>query len=165
MKFWSQHLQYLQSYLEIFICHLAAAKLWLETDNMLLVCRYIIKIWRLSVCQYIIKILQFWQKPCSVLKPWELGTESIWPHSFSWWQNQFRNSVLRQVPEPVGVIHYEGISSSAESIPPSSGPYCTYASDLLFECLQRACLFYSSVLKCVPLQLRALRLIWRLHLF
>ena len=32
MKNWSQYLQYLQSYLEIFICHLAAAVLLLETD-------------------------------------------------------------------------------------------------------------------------------------
>ena len=44
VKFWSQYLQYLQSYLEIFICFLAAAVPLLETDNMSLVCRYIIKI-------------------------------------------------------------------------------------------------------------------------
>ena len=44
MKFRSQYLQYLQNYLEIFICHLAAAVILLETDNISLVCRYILEI-------------------------------------------------------------------------------------------------------------------------
>ena len=42
VKIWSQYLQYLQSYLEIFISHLAAAVPLLETDNISPVCRYII---------------------------------------------------------------------------------------------------------------------------
>ena len=42
VKIWSQYLQYLQSYLEIFISHFAAAVPLLETDNISPVCRYII---------------------------------------------------------------------------------------------------------------------------
>ena len=42
VNIWSQYLQYLQSYLEIFICHFAAAVPLLETDNISPVCRYII---------------------------------------------------------------------------------------------------------------------------
>ena len=45
VKFWSQYLQYLQSYLKIFISHLASAVPLLETNNISLVCRYIIEIW------------------------------------------------------------------------------------------------------------------------
>ena len=45
VKFWSQYLQYLQSYLEHLIHHLAAAVPLLETDNISPVCRYIIEIW------------------------------------------------------------------------------------------------------------------------
>ena len=41
VKIWSQYLQYLQSYLEIFIRHFAAARPLLETDNISPVCRYI----------------------------------------------------------------------------------------------------------------------------
>ena len=43
MKFWSQYLQYLQSYLELFISHLASAMPLLKTDNISPVCRYIIE--------------------------------------------------------------------------------------------------------------------------
>ena len=45
VKIWSQYLQYLQSYLEIFIRHLAAAVPLLETDNISPVWRHIIEIW------------------------------------------------------------------------------------------------------------------------
>ena len=41
----SHYLQYVQSSLEIFICHLAAAVPLLEIDNILPICRYIIEIW------------------------------------------------------------------------------------------------------------------------
>ena len=44
MKIWSQYLQYLQIYLEIFMYHLAAAVPLLETDSISPVCRYIIEI-------------------------------------------------------------------------------------------------------------------------
>ena len=49
VKFWSQHLQYLQSYLETFISHSAAAVTLLETDNISPVCRYIVQIWHLML--------------------------------------------------------------------------------------------------------------------
>ena len=42
----SQYLQYLQSYREIFIRHLAAAVPLLQIDNLSPVCRYIIEICR-----------------------------------------------------------------------------------------------------------------------
>ena len=45
VKFWSQYLQYLKSYLEIFIRHLAAVVYLLKTDNTSPICRYIIEIW------------------------------------------------------------------------------------------------------------------------
>ena len=44
MNFWSQYLQYLQSYVEIFISHLAAVETLVETNNISLVCQYIIQI-------------------------------------------------------------------------------------------------------------------------
>ena len=44
MKFWSQYLQHLQSYLEIFMRHLAAAEPLLETNNISPVCRHIMEI-------------------------------------------------------------------------------------------------------------------------
>ena len=44
VKFWSHYLRYLQSHLEIFIPHLAAAVPLLETANQSPVCRYIIEI-------------------------------------------------------------------------------------------------------------------------
>ena len=46
---WSQYLQYLQSYLEIFISHLAAAVSLFEINNISLVCQYIIEIWPVSM--------------------------------------------------------------------------------------------------------------------
>ena len=49
MKFGSQYLQYLQSYLEIFVRHLASAVSLLETDNISPVCRYII-MYRDMIC-------------------------------------------------------------------------------------------------------------------
>ena len=45
VKIWSQYLQYLQIYLEIFICHLSAAMTLLEIDSISPVCRYIIEIY------------------------------------------------------------------------------------------------------------------------
>ena len=45
VKIWNQYLQYWQRYLDIFICHFAAAVPLLETDNISLVCQYIIQIW------------------------------------------------------------------------------------------------------------------------
>ena len=54
MKFWSSYQQYLQSCLEIFIHHLAAAVPFLETDNISPVCRYIFEIWPvLMACTWI----------------------------------------------------------------------------------------------------------------
>ena len=44
MKFWSQYLQYLQSYLEMFIRHIAAAAPLLKSDNTSQVCQYIFEI-------------------------------------------------------------------------------------------------------------------------
>ena len=44
VKNWSQYLQYWQRYFDIFICHFAASVPLLETDNISLVCRYIIQI-------------------------------------------------------------------------------------------------------------------------
>ena len=48
MKFWSQYLQYWQRYLDIFICHFAAAVPLLEPSNISPVCQYIIEICQLS---------------------------------------------------------------------------------------------------------------------
>ena len=45
VKFWRQYLQNLQSYLEIFIIHLAAAVTLLQTDSTTSVCRHIFEIW------------------------------------------------------------------------------------------------------------------------
>ena len=44
-KNWSQFLQYLQSYLQIFIIHFTAAVPLLQNDNVSLIYPYIIKIW------------------------------------------------------------------------------------------------------------------------
>ena len=45
VKFWRQYLQNLQSYLEIFIIHLAAAVTLLQTDSISSVYRHIFEIW------------------------------------------------------------------------------------------------------------------------
>ena len=56
VKIWGQYLQYLQSYLEMFIRHyghLVAAMPLLETDNTSPVSRYIIEIWPvLMICTW-----------------------------------------------------------------------------------------------------------------
>ena len=68
VKFWSQHLQYLQSHLEIFIHHSAAAVPLLETYNISPVwpvCRYIIEIWPvLMACTWknCVLLAVFWDK-------------------------------------------------------------------------------------------------------
>ena len=41
----TEYLQYLQSYLEFFSCHLEAAEPLLKTDHISPVCRYIMEIW------------------------------------------------------------------------------------------------------------------------
>ena len=59
-EIWSQYLQYLQSYLQIFIYHLVAAVPLLETDNISLVCWYVIKIWPVLIaCTWKNCILKF----------------------------------------------------------------------------------------------------------
>ena len=68
MKFWSSYQQYLQSCLEIFIHHLAAAVPFLETDNISPVCRYIFEIWpvlmactwKIAFCLHSLAV--FWDK-------------------------------------------------------------------------------------------------------
>ena len=49
VKFWSWYLQYLQSYLEIFIIHSAAAVPLLKINNISLVYQYIIEIWPVKI--------------------------------------------------------------------------------------------------------------------
>ena len=65
VKFWSQYLQYLQSYLEIFIHHLAAAVPLLEIDYISPVYLYTIEIWPvLMACTWKNRVLLavFWDK-------------------------------------------------------------------------------------------------------
>ena len=61
----TQYLQYLQSYLELFICHLTAAVPLLKIDNISPVCRYVIETWAvLMACTWKNSILlaAFWDK-------------------------------------------------------------------------------------------------------
>ena len=65
MKFWSLYLQYLQRHFEIVISHLAAAVPLMETDDISLVCLYIIKICPvLTACIWKNRVLlaAFWNK-------------------------------------------------------------------------------------------------------
>ena len=65
VKFWSQYLQYLERYLEIFVRHLASAVPLLETDNILPICRYIIEIlpvWMACIRKNRDLLAAFWDK-------------------------------------------------------------------------------------------------------
>ena len=65
LKIWSQCLLFVQSYLENFLCHQAAAVPVLPTDNLSPVCRYITEIWPvLMACTWKNRVLlaAFWVK-------------------------------------------------------------------------------------------------------
>ena len=63
-------LKYLQSYLEMFIRHLAAAMPLLKTDNISRVCRYIIEIWPVRSCSDELHLKNS-RSACSVLGVWD----------------------------------------------------------------------------------------------
>ena len=65
LKVWNQCLLFVQSYLENFLCHQAAAVPVLPTDNLSPVCRYITEIWPvLMACTWKNRVLlaAFWVK-------------------------------------------------------------------------------------------------------
>ena len=65
LKIWCQCLLFVQSYLENFLCHQAAAVPVLPTDNLSPVCRYITEIWPvLMACTWKNRVLlaAFWVK-------------------------------------------------------------------------------------------------------
>ena len=65
LKIWCQCLLFVQSYLENFLCHQAAAVPVLPTDNLSPVCRYITEIWPvLMACTWKNRVLlaAFWDK-------------------------------------------------------------------------------------------------------
>ena len=86
-------LQYLQSYLELFICHLAAAMPLLKTDNISQVCRYIIETWPvLMSCTWKnhsllaafwdkISIFHYWSKWLTGQVGWKLRHRPCHPDS------------------------------------------------------------------------------------